>query len=145
MINQIIYEEVLMEKALDYGITVSEEEITQTLEEIKQENDMDDEAFINYLVEQNVELEEALIQLKKQLLIDKFLKETLFDSVIISDKQIKEYYDENIELFKQSGELLAFEEVKEQIKVMLGSEQERELFTEFMDELKSETEIEILI
>ncbi|WP_338656090.1 SurA N-terminal domain-containing protein [Sporosarcina psychrophila] len=97
--------------------------------------------------------------LKAQSMDVKTLKEQIADSIIykkyqdkiapakkVSDKEIKEYYDQAASSSKEAGqEMPPLKEVSEQIQEMINQEQQQKLLAKHVEELKEDAKIELKI
>lgn len=102
------------------------------------------------------ELEKAL---KAQSMDVKALKEQIAESILferyldkvapvenVTDKEIKEYYDQAASASKEAGEELPpLAEVSEEIQGILKQEQQQKLLAKHVEELKADAEIELKI
>lgn len=95
LLNQMIDDLILLETAKTEGFDVTEIELMEAVSEIRNNLNMDEEAFLDYITEQGLELENVLISIKNKLLLDKFLDETLFSELKASEQELQNYYEEN--------------------------------------------------
>ena len=100
LLNQMIEARVLYQEAKKQGVTVSQNEAQQYINQLKIQNGLTDEQFLQALAKQNLTEEELTTQFIKQLTTQKFLNETILSKEVIAEKDIKSYYNENKTQFK---------------------------------------------
>ncbi|MGL5245295.1 MAG: peptidylprolyl isomerase [Sarcina sp.] len=106
MVNSMVENKVLLAKAKELNLIPKDEELNEQINKIYE----DDKAsivnsgkdFDAWLKEMNLTEEKAKDNIKNQLIIQKVVENMLKD-VTVSDEDIKSYYDENKEQFKQSA------------------------------------------
>lgn len=91
--------EVLVFEADKIGITISEEDINQEIDQLKLQAG-GDEQFLNYLKETNKTLEEYRDEMRKNLIFQALYKEVNKDVPEITDQEAKQYYDANPGVFQ---------------------------------------------
>jgi foldase protein PrsA len=99
--GDLILSRWVLGEADERGIEVSDREIDQELEKIKQQQFGSDKAFEKFLQQSGFTLDEAKARIKLQLISDRIQTSVLPKAPDISDDQIKTFYDENIEQFQQ--------------------------------------------
>lgn len=98
LLDMLIDEKLQMMKASELGITVSDEEINSEIENAKKYFDSEEE-FNEFLKQQNMTLEYYKESVKKELTINK-LVEKLTGNIVLTDEEVKAYYDANQSEFK---------------------------------------------
>lgn len=93
LLNQMIEEMVIMVKASELGITVSDEEMSAAIAKIKE--DYPDDEFEKTFLENAISFESWKKRLKTRLLIEKMVKEELQDKITINPDDISNYYKAN--------------------------------------------------
>ena len=107
ILEQIIDKMLLLQKAEEEGIVVSELEIEAQINIIKQQFPTE-EIFIQILEQQNFTLDELSVQIEEQLVLNKLLNQTVFSKIEVTEKEISDYYIENKEQFNAvSGQIRA--------------------------------------
>lgn len=92
------------------------------------------------LAQNDVSFEKFLDSLRIQV----FLNDTLYDQIILSEDELFYFYDTNKEgLLNEFGDIISFEEIKEDIKDFLFSQKLQEKSEIYIAGLKSEMEIKI--
>ncbi len=106
VLENFISREVLYQESQAKGIDVADGSVEEKLDMVKKQFP-DEEGFRSMLEE--MQLTETTIKplLRKGLAIQKLIDEEVTDRVEISDKEAKEYYDKNPDLFKQPEKLHA--------------------------------------
>ncbi len=95
------------------------------------------------------EFEKRLKDLEKRVLIDMLLVNELEKSVIVTDQEAQDFYNENTERFIGPGaegeeeKPLPFDNVKDIIKDYLTQEKQQLVFEQFMESIKSKYKVEL--
>ena len=143
-LDMVVNQTLILQKAKEVKINASESEI-----------DEDYSAFVEQFGDEKT-MKEAL---KSQNMDVKTVKEKIAESIIfekyqdkvapvekVTEKEIKEYYDQAAAQSKDSGqELPPLEEVSEEIKGMIEQEQQQKLLAAHVEELKADAKIELKI
>lgn len=126
LLEQMITEKVILNQAKD--VVISESEVDDTISEVLKLRQITEEQLKESLTEQGITLEELREGYRNQMKINKFLKDNLFSELSVSDNEIKNYYNKNIELFKgKEGQVRA-------LHILVKSEAEAK---DVVNELKS--------
>jgi foldase protein PrsA len=105
LLDQMIQERVLMQKALEEGIEFTEDEVAERLSEVKAQY-KSEENFKKQLKEAGVSLSDVKDNIKKNLLV-KRLGEKLTGDIKIDEKELKEYFENNKKQFVQAEKINA--------------------------------------
>ncbi len=109
--RQMLYKvrEDLLEKLVDQTLTdqevkrlkvsVSEEEIDHSIERVKETNYYTDEDLREALKKDGFSMDDYRVKVKEQILRSKLVNIAIKSKVIITTKDIKEYYDQHPELY----------------------------------------------
>jgi peptidyl-prolyl cis-trans isomerase SurA len=100
-LNRIIERKLVEQKIKELGITVSEEEIRQAVEDVKKQNKLTQEALITALTGQGLSYEQYKAQLREQLERIKLMSQEVKGKIQVSEREIEEQYQANQ---KQYGE-----------------------------------------
>ncbi|MBD3164818.1 hypothetical protein GF323_06485 [Candidatus Woesearchaeota archaeon] len=103
MLSQLIDKKLLMQRAKSEGISVSEDEIQEQMQLIKQQFP-NEESFNQILEQQNLTVNDIEGQIREQLLINKLLNQTVISKIEISEQAMIDYYEENVDQFTASEE-----------------------------------------
>ncbi len=108
ILNKTINEELLLQRAADLGIKVSDKEVKDHVNAILEANDIPEDDFLAQLDEAGLTLDDIYEIYKRQLVISKLIDSELLDQIEVSDQEIEGFYDNNIELFTAGeGEIRA--------------------------------------
>jgi parvulin-like peptidyl-prolyl isomerase len=98
VLESLIQREVLYQRADQEKLLPSEEQITSSINEQKQQGGMTDEEFVRKLKEQNLTQEALREEAKKDLAI-KALQDKYSGKITISDREVEDYYNNNRQQF----------------------------------------------
>lgn len=102
LLNQMTEELILLERAMELNISVSDEEVENSIAKIK-EDYPDEQVFEQTLLEYAVSYKSWKKGLKTRLLMEKLVEQELKDRIVITPDEIAKYYKE----YYQGGELTA--------------------------------------
>lgn len=94
VLEKLIQREVLFQRAEQEKLLPTDEEITTSINQQKQQTGMTDEEFSRQLKEQSMTMEALREEAKKDLAINK-LQEKYAGKVTISDREVEDYYNAN--------------------------------------------------
>ena len=93
LLNQMTEELVLLQRAGEMGIGVSDEELEKAIEKIRA--DFPDDAFEQTLLEYAVSYKSWKSGLKTRLLMEKLVQQELKDETVIQPDEVAKFYEEN--------------------------------------------------
>lgn len=93
LLNQMSEELVLLQRADELGLGVSDEELEKAIENIKA--DFPDDAFEQTLLEYAVSYKSWENGLKTRLLMEKLVQQELQDETVIQPDEVAKFYEEN--------------------------------------------------
>jgi parvulin-like peptidyl-prolyl isomerase len=96
LLNQTINERILLQEAEKAGIKVSQEDVQQAIDAAMEQAGITEDVLDERLAEQNITREYLNALYLKQLVINKFLEQTLFSRIKVSDSEVEKFYEENI-------------------------------------------------
>lgn len=96
LLNQTINEKILLQEAEKAGVKVSQDEVQQAIDAAMEQAGITEDVLDERLAEQNITREYLNALYLKQLIINKFLEQTLFSRIKVSDSEVEKFYDENI-------------------------------------------------
>ena len=99
LLNQLIESKLTDQVVKRYNIDVSEEEIDAALERIKESRSLTDEDLRAGLTQQGLTLEEYRKNIKRQLLRNKLVNREIKSKIVITENEIKVYYDTHREKY----------------------------------------------
>ncbi len=138
LVNQVLLEQVIDEM----GVSVSQEEVDNRLADTKEQLG-GEEAFEQALIAEGLSEEELRSQISLSLRTQAYLEEELdLSSVEATDEEVEALYAQEA---AQSEDAPAFEDVRDQVEEMVIQQKQQALFEQFIQELRSEADIQILI
>jgi parvulin-like peptidyl-prolyl isomerase len=90
---------LLGQESKNEGITISEKEIQDGIDSLKEQNQLTNDQFEQALETQNITLEDVKDIIRKNLMIQKFLNNSILQNISITESNIEAYYNLNIEKF----------------------------------------------
>lgn len=149
--------ELLNQEVEDRDITVSDEDVEESLDEAAEANGMaDGDEFLSAMEEQGTDPEEARSEMEQQARIDALIADESGD-LSASDEELHELYDEMIEQQEQqaeqqedsddgeqpSGEAETppFDEMRPQLEEQVENEKEAEVVQGMVDSLRESGEV----
>jgi len=99
-LDQLIEEKLLLQRAKKIGIDVSEEEVNAEIESNYEGLGMTKEAFLEQLALQNLTEEDLHKIAHIQMTIRELVQKEVYPEVIVSDEDVKAYYNENPDFFE---------------------------------------------
>ena len=99
--SDLILSRWVLGEADERGIEISDREIDDELEKIKEQQFGSDKAFEKFLEDSGFTLDEAKDRIKLQLVSDRIQKAVLPEEPEVTDDEIEAYYNENIAQFEQ--------------------------------------------
>jgi hypothetical protein len=93
LLNQMTEELILLERAKELNINVSEQEVDKTIAKIK--SDYPDDVFEKVLLEYAVSYQSWKKGLRMRLLMEKLVERELKDQIVITPEDIEKYYEQN--------------------------------------------------
>lgn len=144
LLNELTVEMILLKRAQELGVTVTDAELERAVADIK--GDYPQGEFEKTLLEFVVSYESWENRLKRRLIMEKVIEKELKNRTSISPEDIAEYYHKNYRDKKTKTESLsAPEDINEIIVRQLHREKAEDSFKAWIEELKAKYEIEINI
>jgi hypothetical protein len=140
LLNQMTVEMIILERADELGIEISQTEIDQAVSEIR--NDYPEDAFEETLIEFALSYETWENRLKSRLLIDKVIEKELKDQIVITPEDISLYYQEKYE-GQDLSSVENSEEINEAIIKNLRRKKAEEAYLSWIEHLKANYKIDI--
>jgi peptidyl-prolyl cis-trans isomerase SurA len=105
VLGELIDQKLQLQLARKKGITVEPDEIERAVDDVKQKNGLtSDAALQKALQEEHSSLDQYKSGLKDQILILKLVNREVRSGVILSDRDIRAYYEEHPERFRTSSQ-----------------------------------------
>ncbi len=98
-LNNLIGMKLQIQEAQKMGLYVSDSEIMSAIDEIKTKYGLTDEALETSLKSEGLTMEDYEKRLADRILLQKTVNYTVRNKIIISDKEVEEYYEKNKEKF----------------------------------------------
>ena len=99
VLDQLIEKKLVEQAANKAGITVSEKEIDNTIEDVKRQNNIGQEDLLSALAKNGLTFKEYREQLKDQIRQVKFINKEFRANVKVSDEDVGSYYKQNQDKF----------------------------------------------
>ncbi len=146
ILNQLINEELAAQYAEENGITVSEEEINNQLQQVTQQLG-GQEALEQALSQQGMDPSDLDAVLERELLSQKVAQEVSGgeSDTEVTDEQVRQQYDQIQQQSEGEGSVPPFEEIEDQLRAQLEQQAQSGNLSAAFDQLRSEAEIEELI
>ena len=142
LLNQLTVELLLLERAEELGISISEEELEQAVSEVK--SDYPEGEFEETLIEFAVSYEVWLNRFQTRLTMDKVVEAELKDRIFISPEDISQYYKKNYQGKENKSDLIqSSEDINEAIVKQLRREKQEQAYKTWIEELKTKYSIAI--
>ncbi len=142
LLNDLVLETVLLERAGEIGISVSDLELEKAVASIK--SDYPSGEFEEVLLEFAVSYETWERRLKKRLLMEKVIEQELENRITISPEDIAEYYKKNLQGKKGETKLTqTSDQINEIIVKQLRREKAEAGYNTWIETLKAKYKIEI--
>ncbi len=146
-IDSLVNTELVRQAAEREGFEVTEEEIDERYNDVVA-NTGGLEEFEAAIAELGLTEEGIRQDVANELQIEAYLNSILEPQIEISDQDIEAFYATVQAQAEEQGDLAEFpplEEVREQIRAQLASEQEQEIIESLLDDLRESAEIETLL
>ena len=142
LLNDLILETILLERAGEIGISISDIELEKAVASIK--NDYPTGEFEEVLLEYAVSYETWESRLKKRLIMEKVIEKELENQITITPEDIADYYKKNLQGKKTGSESTpTSDDINEIIVKQLRREKAEEGYKTWLEALKAKYEIEI--
>ena len=142
LMNQLIEEMLLMQKAGDLNIVVTEAEVQAAVNEIKE--DYPDNQFKEAFLENAISYETWKKRLKIRILMEKVIRSELEDKIEITKEDISRYYKENYGDEKLEAEIISeTPDVNEMIIKSIRRQKAEDSYKTWIKNVRNEYKIEI--
>lgn len=142
LLNELTVEMILLERAKVLGISVTDAELEKAVSEIK--SDYPEGEFEKTLLEFAVSYDSWKTRLKNRLIMDKVIDEELKSRISITAEDITAYYQENFQGQEtETDAAQPSEDTTEAIVKQLRRQKAEATYNSWIEELKSNYEIEI--
>ena len=142
LLNELSIEMVMLERAREIGIDVTEAELDEAVAEIK--GDYPEGEFDKTLLEHAVSFEAWKKRLKTRLIMDKVVDKELKSRITITSEEIADYYRKNFQgRTNDAGSDPASANINEIIVNQLRRQKAEDIYEAWIEELKAKYDIEI--
>ncbi|PIE74784.1 MAG: hypothetical protein CSA18_03105 [Deltaproteobacteria bacterium] len=100
MLQNLIDEKIAEIAAKRSGIKISEEEVEKYIERIRKEQNLSEEMFKKALEREGFSIEDYKKRIRKQIIQKKLVDYEVRSKIVITEQDMKKYYDENLEKYK---------------------------------------------
>ncbi|MBU1181853.1 MAG: SurA N-terminal domain-containing protein [Proteobacteria bacterium] len=100
MLEQLINQKLTDQESKKYSISVSEKELDNAIERVKEVNHYTDEDLRSMLAKEGMSMEGYRNKVKEHLIRSKLLNFAVKSKIIITGDEIKSYYNSNIEKYR---------------------------------------------
>jgi len=142
LLNQLTVEMILLERAEELKISITEAELEQAVSAIK--SDYPEGEFEKTLLEFAVSYDSWKDRLRNRLILEKVIDEELKTRITITPEDITDYYQKNYQgREEESGAGQSSENINEAIVKQLRRQKAEETYNSWIEALKAQYEIEI--
>jgi parvulin-like peptidyl-prolyl isomerase len=140
VVDQLVNTKLLLQAAEKNNIKATDEEIEQSLGQIKGQFE-NDEDFNNALEANKLTIAQLEKQIAEELKINQYIKDNV-QEVTVEEEEVVAMYDQYKE---QSEEVPAYEEVKEQLEQQIKQQKNQEEVGKLVQKLREDSKIEVKI
>ncbi|MDX1707352.1 MAG: SurA N-terminal domain-containing protein [Desulfobacterales bacterium] len=142
LLNQLAVEMIILERAEELGLSVSDDEINKAVNDIK--SDYPEDTFEKTLLKTAVSYESWEARLKNRMLMQKVIDHELNDQMVITPEDIADYYERNIKTRAPEAKTSASkEDMNEMIIKFLRRQKAEQAYQIWINNLKKNYPIEI--
>jgi peptidyl-prolyl cis-trans isomerase SurA len=98
-LNRLIDKKLIGQKVKELNITVSDDELRQTIEDVKKQNKMTQENFVAALRAQGLTFSQYQAQLREQIEQLKLMGQEVRSKILVGEKEVREHYDANLKSY----------------------------------------------
>lgn len=143
LLNQLTVEMIILKRAEELGLSVSEEEINQAVSDIK--SDYPEDTFEKTLLKTAVSYDLWKARLKNRMLMQKVVNNELKDEVVITPEDIANYIEHNKlkPRARETDNATSEADINEMIIRYLRREKTEQAYKKWINNLKKKYSIEI--
>jgi len=94
-LDRLIDKKLIEQKVKELDIKISEEELRQSIEDVKKQNNLTQEALIAALAGQGLSFDQYKAQLREQLERLRLMSQEVRSKIQVSEREMREYYETN--------------------------------------------------
>ena len=98
-LNRLIDKKLIEQKIRELDIKISEEELKQSIEDVKKQNNLSQEALVAALRAQGLSFDQYKAQLKEQLERLRLMSQEVRAKIQVGEREMREYYEANLAKF----------------------------------------------
>ncbi len=102
ILDSLIDRKLIRDKIKELNIVISEEEVRQSIEDIKKQNRLSQEALVSALLAQGLTFDQYKTQMKEQLERLRLMSQEVKSKIQVSERELREYYEANKALFGEA-------------------------------------------
>lgn len=140
ILNQTIMNKLLLEEAKKFDLIAKDSEVKKALDDSISLAKLTKQEFENYLTEQNLTMKDMEEFYKLHLSIENLIQKEIRPNVKISDEEVIEFYENNSEALEN----VSFKDAEEELRQFLENEALRKSLADYVTNLMSTSNIEIL-
>ena len=110
-IDQLVEKKLIEQKAKEFDIKVTEKEVSRSVEDVLQKNNITLEQLKDILKKDGSSFEEYQKMLKSEITLSKVVAREVRSKVTITEKDIQEYYDKNEKNRDKPGERVRIQQI----------------------------------
>ncbi|CAG0933807.1 peptidylprolyl isomerase [Geobacter sp.] len=94
-LNRLIDKKLVEQKVRELDIRVSEEEVRQSIEDVKRQNKLSQEALVSALANQGLSFDQYKVQIREQLERLRLVSQEVRSKIQVGEREMREYYEAN--------------------------------------------------
>ena len=142
LLNELTVEMIILERATELGLTVSDEEVEKAVADVKK--DYPEDTFGKTLLEYAISYEVWEKRLRNRLLMKKVIDHDLKDQILITPEDIEKYYESHFRAAAPDADSeVNREDINEMIINQLRREKMEQAYQTWINKLKQQYPIEI--
>lgn len=134
-LHELLLNRMMEREAEDAGISIGEDEIAAYIEEIRRQNQVDEQGFLELLRSKGLTKDQYIAQIKGDILKSRVVSAKVRNQVNVVDEDIARYLNDHPELKPNAGSMHLI-----QVRIPLASVESPEKANEIAEALKSQLE-----
>jgi len=136
LLEQAINFEIVRQEARKIGITITDEEVEDSIDYSLQQAGLTREDLLQSVKQQKLDWNTLFNAYKKQLLSLRFMNETIMKDISVEEDEVRAFYEEYSELVS-----LPYEDVRDDISNTLLIAKSQQILGEWLEQKRAEYEI----
>ncbi len=96
VLQQMIDEKIILQQAEKDGISVSDDEVNEALEQMIKSNNVDHDTFLNQIAKEGLSEEMIRKRIRSQMISQQLMARNVINKVVITEDEINDYYRKNM-------------------------------------------------